>query len=373
MAKKFKALRIKSKRTLQSPGSSPGLIQISADALKPQITVYSYNKEFYSENKAGNYKQVKDIIAKCPTDFYWVDIRGLGDLDLLKSFQEDFKISALVVEDITHTYQRPKLEEYNDYCFAVSRMLCRDKEAKLENEQLSFILTSQVLFTFQENYTDCLDPVRKRLREGKGNIRIAGTSYLMYALMDVVLDNYFTMMDHFGEELEILEDNVYQNPDKSVMYKTQQIKRAIISIRRAIWPERDKLNDMLRSNSPLISAETKVFLRDAYDHAMQMIDLVDSYKEISNSLIDLYLSFASNRMNQVMKVLTIVSSIFIPLTFIAGVYGMNFSYQDPQTGKVLERNMPELYAENGYLYTLIIMLLIGIVQLFWFWRKGWLR
>jgi magnesium transporter len=195
----------------------------------------------------------------------------------------------------------------------------------------------------------------------------------MYALMDIILDNYFFLINRFGEELDTLEERLYRRPDKSITIEAQEIKRAFITVRRAAWPERDKINDMLRSTSPLITDHTKLFLKDVYDHSMQIIDLVESYKEITSSLIDMYLSFVSNRTNQVMKVLTIISSIFIPLTFIAGVYGMNFAYQDPATGKILHNNMPELYAENGYLYTWIVMAVIAIAQLIFFWHKGWFR
>jgi magnesium transporter len=277
------------------------------------------------------------------------------------------------MEDIIHTHQRPKLEEFDDYLFAISRMICLDKNLQVENEQISFIVTEKVLLTFQEDYTDCLEPVRLRLKEGKGNIRTGGTSYIMYTLMDMILDNYFILINRFGDELDTLEERIYRRPDRSITFEAQQIKRAFITVRRAAWPERDKINDMLRSNSPLITDNTKVFLKDIYDHSMQIIDLVESYKEITSSLIDLYLSFVSNRTNDVMKVLTVISSIFIPLTFIAGVYGMNFAYQDPDTGKVLHKNMPELYHEDGYLYTMIGMGIIALVQVIFFWRKGWFR
>jgi magnesium transporter len=243
----------------------------------------------------------------------------------------------------------------------------------VENEQVSFILKENNLFTFQEDYTDCLEPVRARLKEGKGNIRTGGASYIMYSLMDMILDNYFYLMNRFGDELDTLEERLYRRPDRSITYEAQQIKRAFIVVRRAAWPERDKINDMLRSESPLITEHTKVYLKDLYDHSMQIIDLVESYKEITSSLIDMYLSFVSNRTNEVMKVLTVISSIFIPLTFIAGVYGMNFSYQHPETGKVLEKNMPELYSENGYIYCMIGMGIIALLQVIFFWRKGWFR
>ncbi|RZL40928.1 MAG: magnesium/cobalt transporter CorA [Pedobacter sp.] len=279
----------------------------------------------------------------------------------------------MVLEDITRTYQRPKYEEYGSYDFAVSRMLYLDEENSLENEQLSFVLTKNTLFTFQDKYEDCLDAVRKRLEIGKGTIRTGGSSYLMYALMDMIVDEYFSVLGFWSGELDDIEDRLLDKPERSIMFDTQSIKRQLITVRRSAWPERDKMNDMLRSDSPLITDQTKMFLRDAYDHCIQIIDMVESLKEISASNIDMYLSIISNRMNEIMKVLTIISSIFIPLTFIAGIYGMNFSREDPVTGKVLPQNMPELYQEHGYLYTMIVMGIIAVVQVVYFWRKGWFK
>jgi magnesium transporter len=372
MSEKIKRITIKSKSRRSTPGASPGSLQIDNDALKPRIAVYSYSKDSYEKISINNYAELNAVLNRSPSNTFWIDIKGLGDLELLKSIRDNFGISSLVFEDITHTYQRPKLEEFSSYCFAISRMLCLN-EMEIENEQLSFILTEKILFTFQENYTDCLDPVRTRLEDGQGVIRTAGTSYMMYALMDVVLDNYFALINRFGEELDMLEERLYRRPDKSITFETHAIKRVFILVRRAIWPERDKLNDMLRSTSALITDETKTFLRDAYDHSIQLMDLVENYKEICSSLIDMYLSFNSNRMNVIMKVLTIISSIFIPLTFIAGVYGMNFAREDPVTGKILHENMPELYEENGYVYTLSAMAIIGFIQLLFFYRKGWFK
>lgn len=355
------------------PGTTPGSLKVSEDALPPKIIVYTFSKSSFVETEVIDFNHLLKIFADHQNETHWVDIRGLGDTQLLKNIQVEYGISSLVLEDIIHTHQRPKLEEFEDYLFATSRMMTLDKQLQLDNEQLSFILTKDILFTFQDNYTDCLEPVRARLREGKGNIRISGTSYIMYSLMDMILDNYFFLINRFGDDLDTLEERLYRRPDKSITFEAQQIKRAFITIRRAAWPERDKINDMLRSTSPLITEHTKVFLKDIYDHSMQIIDLVESYKEITNGLIDLYLSFVSNRTNDVMKVLTIMSSIFIPLTFIAGVYGMNFSYTDPETGKVLHNNMPELYSENGYIYSLIAMAIIALIQILFFWRKGWFR
>jgi len=373
MAARIRRISIKSRRRPTIPGTSPGSLQPEENALKPKITVYSYDKDHLVRQEAENHQGLRKALNRFPHFTHWVQIKGLNDIALLHAFRDELQISALVLEDIVNTHQRPKLEEYPRYCFATSRMLSLNKELQVENKQFSFILTKNILYTFQDDYSDFFDPVRKRLEEGNSQMRSGGPSYMMYSLMDVILDNYFGLIGRFSDELDMLEERLYRRPDKTITYDAQQIKRAFVMMRRAAWPERDKLNDMLRSSSDLIAENTKVFLRDAYDHAIQIIDLVESSKEISSGLIDMYLSFNSNRMNEIVKVLTIISAIFIPLTFIAGVYGMNFARHDPETGKVFPYNMPELYQEDGYIYTLAAMLVIVLLQLLWFWRKGWLK
>lgn len=360
--------------TLPQPGSSPGVVLIDDHALKSVIILHTYNQSFYKKEEILNIDNIYEAINSQEFN-YWFDIKGLANAKVFEALNKQLNVNRLVLEDITRPYQRPKLEEHDNegFVFAISRMLYLDIDNNLDNEQVSYILTKNVLITFQEKYTDCFDPVRRRLEVGKGNIRLLGSSYLMYAVMDVIIDNYFTLLNVWGEELDTIEDRLYERPDKTVMFDTQTIKRSLINIRRVSWPERDKLNDILRSESPLITDATKMYFRDAYDHCIQIIDLVESLKEISANNIDMYLSVISNRMNEIMKVLTIISSIFIPLTFIAGIYGMNFSRVDPVTGKVLPNNMPELYAEHGYVYTLIVMIVIAIVQIIYFWRKGWFR
>jgi len=358
--------------SLPAAGTSPGSVFIDENALKPRINLYKYNADTYEVAELTSINNLSKLISD--HDFtYWVEIKGFNSPALFESLSKDFSISRLVLEDITSTYQRPKLEEYDDYDFAVSRMLHFDEQKNMDNDQVSFILKKQVLFTFQESYDDCLGPVRTRLKVGKGNIRTAGSSYLMYALMDIIVDTYFEILGSWGEELDLIEDRLFDKPDKSIMFDTQLVKRNLIGVRRVVWPERDKLNDMLRSDSRLITEETKMYIRDAYDHCIQIIDIVESLKEISASNIDMYLSIISNRMNEIMKVLTIISSIFIPLTFIAGIYGMNFAQQDPKTGKILPMNMPELYQAHGYLYTMIGMAIIAVLQIIYFWRKGWFK
>lgn len=370
MAKKRKTK--KHHYALPLPGSSPGLVYIDPNALTPKILLHSYNQEHYTVKPLSSLNGIYNL-TNDKKYTYWIEIKGFKSLDLFETLTAELKINKLLLEDITRSYERPKFEEYDGYNFAISRMLLLDEENNLENEQLSFILTTNALFTFQDKYEDCLEPVRNRLQAGKGNIRIGGSSYLMYALMDVIVDSYFSILSSWGDELDQIEDRLFAKPDKSIMYDTQLIKRNLISLRRIIWPERDKMNDILRSDSVLINDHTKMYIRDAYDHCIQLMDMVESMKEISASNIDMYLSIISNRMNEIMKVLTIISSIFIPLTFIAGIYGMNFSREDPVTGKVLTQNMPELYQEHGYLYVMIIMGVIAVAQVFYFWRKGWFK
>ncbi|SMC97635.1 magnesium/cobalt transporter CorA [Pedobacter africanus] len=372
MAKPAKHKRKRKHYSLPVAGSSPGLVYIDEHSLKPVITFHSYNDHHYAVKELDNIENLSRILANKEFN-YWIEIKGFNSVAMFETLNSDFGISKLVLEDITRTYQRPKLEEYGKYDFAISRMLHFDEHKNLDNEQVSFILMENALFTLQEGYEDCLEPIRNRLRVGKGNIRIAGSSYLMYALMDIIIDTYFEILGAWGDELDLIEDRLFDKPDRTVMFDTQIVKRNLINMRRVVWPERDKLNDILRSDSLLIPDQTKMYIRDAYDHCIQIIDIVESLKEISASNIDMYLSIISNRMNEIMKVLTIISSIFIPLTFIAGIYGMNFAIEDPVTGKVLPQNMPELYQEHGYLYTMLVMAAIAVLQILYFWRKGWFK
>jgi len=372
MDKKIKSKKKKKNYALAKAGASPGSIYIDENALQPKIKLHIYNTDSYELKSLDNISNLLERVSN--HDFnYWVEIKGFRSAQLFEILNRDFQINRLVLEDITQTYQRPKMDEYDNYVFAVSRMLFMDSDNHLENTQLSFILMENIVFTFQDTYQDCLQPVRTRLKGGKGNIRLLGSSYMMYALMDIIVDTYFDILSKWSEDLDLIEDRLLDKPEKSIMFDTQLIKRNLINIRRVAWPERDKLNDMLRSDSLLITEQTKLYIRDAYDHCIQIIDLVESLKEISASNIDMYLSIMSNRMNEIMKVLTIISSIFIPLTFIAGIYGMNFAKQDPITGKLMPDNMPELYQAHGYLYTMIIMFIIALVQMVYFWRKGWFK
>ena len=370
---RIRRISLKSKKYVPVSGTSPGSIQLYEGALKPKITIYSFKGDEFHSLEVKTHEEIETELESYPGFNHWIDIRGIGDTKLLEFLQDKFNINKLVMEDITDCRQRPKLDEYSDFLFTVSRNMYVNEQLEIENEQVSFILLPHILISFQESYALTFEPVIHRLEGGKGNIRTGGTSYLLYALLDVIVDNYFTLIYKLGDELETIEQLLYRKADKALMFQTQNIKREMIMIRRAAWPERDKINDMIRSDSGLITKTSKTFLKDTYDHCMQIIDLVESYKDLTTSLVDMNLSLISHRMNEIMKVLTIISSIFIPLTFIAGIYGMNFAKQDPETGKWLHYNMPELYMEHGYAYTMIGMLLIAIIQMIYFWRKGWLN
>lgn len=369
--KEIKRIRYKTRRQKINVGEKPGAIDIPEGALKPIINVYSYNADELVASEGKSIKVILDQFKKCKDHTHWIQIRGLGDQALIEEIGEHLNINALVLEDIVNVHQRPKFDEYDDYVFSTSRMIHFNKDNELVNCQFSALIKKNTIISFEETHEEYFEAVKTRLKAGKGAIRTAGAGYMCYALTDTILDNFFVLLGKVGDMLDEVEDHLYSSPDKSVMYNAQSLKRVLIIIRRASWPERDKINDMIRTDSPLILPEVKTYLRDAYDHCIQIMDLVESYKEITSSIIDLYLSMVSNRMNEIMKVLTIISVIFIPLTFVAGIYGMNFSRTDPVTNKVMPANMPELYSPHGYVYALLGMFVIAIIQVIVFWKKGW--
>ncbi|WP_255563711.1 magnesium/cobalt transporter CorA [Mucilaginibacter rivuli] len=367
---KVKRLKIKSDKKYGNIGDSPGAIHIDENALKPVLKLYSYNKDEVEESDGQTFESILKQLDHCKTHTHWLQINGLGDEGLIEEIGKHFGINALVLEDIVNTHQRPKIDDYDSYFFATSRLITY-KDDEVSNCQVSYLVKDNLVISFQEDYNNIFEPVVKRMKSGKGLIRIAGPAYLCYAMMDTIFDIYFSVLNTIGDLLENIEERVYDKPDKSIMYDAQKMKRTMIVLRRAIWPERDKINDMIREEYTLISPEVKVFLRDAYDHCIQIIDMIESYKEITSGVIDVYLSLVSNRMNEIMKVLTIISAIFIPITFIAGVYGMNFAHVDPVTNKVLPYNLPELSSPYGYIICWVAMVLITGTQVFIFWRKGW--
>jgi len=360
----------KHKRT--SPGAAPGVINLSEDAFSPRLHVTSYSTEFLYEMPCESLDQVQERIKKYPEMIHWVELKGFGDKSLLERFCYEYNIHRLEMEDVINTYQRPKLEEFDEHLFIVTRLLKMNAGNTLKNDQLSLFVTKNLVITIQENYDEHFDAVRIRIRSGKGHLRSSSADYLSYTLLDSIVDTYFPLLEVLGERLDELEDELFTKPTRRSLQRIQQIKRELIILRRAVFAERDKVNDILRSTSDFISDQTKLYFRDTYDHTIQVMDLVESYKEITASLMDIYLSSVSNKLNQVMKVLAVISTIFIPLTFIVGVYGMNFPNVDPVTGVALNLNMPELYSPYGYVGVMLFMLLLVMVQLYIFWRKGWM-
>ena len=335
------------------------------------IRSFIYSIDGYSELELHSISAIKDQLSTQPDKIHWIDIKGFGDRHFLEQLADCFGIHRLQMEDVVNIYQRPKVEDYKDHLFLISRVM-REKEGQLLNDQLSLFVGKNYVISVQDKYEDQLDPIRDRIRHGKGFVRKFGSDYLGYALMDVVLDNFYPILEQIGERLDELQDHLIMNPTREALNRVLQIKRELIVLRRAVWSERDKINDILRSGFQNITENTQVFFRDSYDHCIQILDLVESYKEVTASLMDVYHSSVSNRLNQVMKVLTIISTIFIPLTFIVGLYGMNFARQNPGTGEPLPFNMPELYSPYGYLGVCIAMVLIVIGQIYFFYKKGWL-
>lgn len=356
-----------------APGSSPAtLIPHLVDGIgsRPKIQLIQYDKASFEEKDIQNAGQ----LASCPGNrrTSWINVDGLGDIETLQTIAGIFEIHPLSLEDVLNTGSRPKTEVYPNYLFIVAQMVYRDEEGDLCGEQVGMFLGKNFLITIQEEAdTDVFGPVRERLRSGGGSIRAGKADYLAYALMDSIIDHYFPVLEVLGEEIDVLEDELLDNPSREMVHTLHAYKRDLTQLRRFLWPLRDVVNSMLHDTSAFVSDPTKVFLRDCYDHTIQLMDLVESYKEIASGLMDLYHSTVGMRTNEIMRVLTVITSIFIPLTFIAGVYGMNFAAQSP-SGERLPLNMPELYLPHGYIDVMVLMAVIAIVQLVIFKKMKWL-
>jgi magnesium transporter len=371
MRKSIRLPRVKRIRR-PPPGTAPGFINIPDDALKLNIRSFVYDMESMNESELHNLDEIKAQLQGNPGKVLWFDIKGFGNKVFLEQLADFFGIHRLQMEDVVNVYQRPKVEDFKGHLFFISRVL-KEVDSVFQNDQLSIFLGQNYVITIQDKYEDILDPVRNRIRLGKGYLRRSGADYLVYSLMDVVIDNYYPILEKMGDILDDLQDELITMPTRMALNKLLQKKKDLVLLRRTIWTERDKMNDILRSPFTEINESTKVFFRDTYDHCIQLLDLVESYKEVTASLMDVYQSSVSNRLNQVMKVLTIISTIFIPLTFIVGLYGMNFSRHDPLTGEIMKLNMPELYSPYGYITVCILMIMIVIGQIIYFYKKGWLN
>jgi magnesium transporter len=290
-----------------------------------------------------------------------MNVDGLHQVEILEKLGECYGLHPLVLEDILNTDQRPKMEDYGEYIYIVLKALdYNDKSNEIETEQISLILGSNFVFSFQEREGDTFDPIRERIKTGKGRIRRMGADYLAYALLDSIIDNYFIILEKLGEKIELLEEKLVTQPAPETLRTIHYLKREMIFLRKAVWPLREVINGLERGESSLIKESTRVYLRDVYDHTIQTIDTIETHRDMVSGMLDIYLSSVSNRLNSVMKVLTIIATIFMPLTFLAGVYGMNFKY------------MPELEWRWGYPFIWLIMVGIGVLMLIFFRKKKWL-
>ena len=358
----------------QQVGQRPGTLQVPPEALKPRLFLLSFNEQTQEEAEyTDRYDELLAYLRAHPELKHWVDVRGYGDLPLMENLMREFGLHPLQMEDVLGDYQRAKVEVFDDNrLFLVSRMTEFTDALTVKDDQLSIFTGPNYVLTFQDDYDDCLDVLRHRIRANFSQLRRKPMNYLAYALTDVVLDHYYPTMAAIGDYIEELEGQIFTTPrERRLLSRILRIKKDVVRFRRLVYPERDKIAEILRLPEEVVPEEIKVYYRDAYDHAIQALDLAESYRDNMSSLTDLYMSDQSNRMNEVMKVLTIISSIFIPLSFVVGLYGMNFQHEDTH-GHVLPLNMPELWQPYGYPVLLGVLLLIVLGQLVYFWRKGWL-
>ena len=346
-------------------GASPGTLHILSED-RPPIVLIDYGPEGVTERTLDHIDEVKHYLRDESSGVTWIDVRGIGHEPTFRRIGEIFKLHPLALEDVVNVPQRPKSDVYEGHQLLIARMVHLDKNGDVETEQLGIVFGKGFVLTVQEEPDhDVLDCVRERIRQGRGTIRTRGADYLAYALLDALVDAFFPTLELIGERIEDIELDALA-ARRTVSKSIHDVKRDLLTIRRSIWPQRDLLNSLLRGDCPLIDKETLPYIRDTYDHAVQVMDMVETFRETASGLMDLYLSGVSNRMNEIMKVLTILSTVFLPITFIAGVYGMNF---DTEASPL---NMPELKWKYGYLLTLLIMLLSVSGLLFYYWRKGWL-
>jgi magnesium transporter len=349
------------------PGTAPATLFVPPEyqGQKPVISLIEYDAHSIEERKI----ETMDELLPCLDNdkVSWINVDGLGDPEFIKRLGQHFRIHPLALEDIFNIGQRPKVDEYDRQLFIVLDMGYENKEGEVIFEQVCVVLAEQFVITIQEEDSgDVFNPVRQRLRDGGGNARFMKSDYLAYALIDAVIDQYFPIIESLGESMEDLQETLLDQPTRERLRELHDFKRLIARIRRAIWPQREVLGRLMRDETGLVATRTKPFFRDCYDHTVIMVDILETFREATRNIMDIYLSSISIRTNEVMRVLTVISSIFIPLTFIAGVYGMNF---DP---KLSPFNMPELEWPFGYLFAICLMLAVAIGMIAFFKRKKWL-
>ncbi|WP_144606111.1 magnesium/cobalt transporter CorA [Algoriphagus algorifonticola] len=351
----------KRKRPAHRVGLPPAALVFTGDKKQEEvfINLITYDEQEIYEEKI-KLSQLKDHL-KLQKKVFWIDVIGLHDVGILEEIGQIFGIHKLTLEDILSTFQRPKMEAFEEYIFATLKMIqCNSPEEPIVEEQVSFLMAKNILITFQEKEGDVFQFVRERLQDSKRTIRQRGTDYLLYALLDAVVDNYFTVLEHIGERIESLESQAIIEPGTETLNALYLQRREMMDLRRSVYPLREVIGAFDKYAEDKISPEVRPFIRDLYENTIQVIETMEVFRDMSSGVLDLYMNSLSNRMNNVMKVLTIISTIFIPLSFVAGVYGMNFEY------------MPELQWRYGYFYVLSGMGIAVIGMLFYFRFKKWL-
>lgn len=348
-------------RRRSAPGTPPGTIHVDPAAKVSTVRVMAYSPTDFLEEDNFSLQRLSELQSRFSV--VWVDITGLGSRELLEDLTQRLKLHPLAMEDVVNVHQRAKADPFEDYLFVVARML--DNENSLSSEQISMFVMKGLIVSFQERPGDCWDPIRQRMRQARGRVRVCGADFLCYLLLDAIIDSYFPVVDRISEQIDQADDDILRDPDPGHIQQVHEIRSQLLSIRRSIRPHREMLNELIRDDHPLIQQETRIFFRDCYDHVIQVMDLVDTYRELTADLRDFYMSSVSNKMNEVMKVLTIISTIFIPLSFIAGIYGMNFDTDSPW-------NMPELGWTYGYPIVLGGMATLGFGLLWAFYRRRWI-
>jgi magnesium transporter len=349
------------KKRSRKSGLPPGtLVHIGEKkAEMPKITLIDYDESHFQEREVKKIEEC--FLFKEKPSVTWINVDGLHQVEVIEKLGECYGLHPLVLEDILNTDQRPKTEDYGEYLYVVLKALeLSNKSNEIETEQISLILGPNFVFSFQEREGDTFDPVRDRIRNNKGRIRKMGADYLAYALLDSIVDNYFIILEKLGEKIELVEEKLVTHPTHETLQTIHHLKREMLFLRKGVWPLREVINGLGRGESSLVKEPTRVYLRDVYDHTIQTIDTIETYRDMVSGMLDIYLSSVSNRLNSVMKVLTIIATIFMPLTFLAGIYGMNFKF------------MPELEWRWGYPLVWLIMAGIGISMLIYFKKRKWL-
>ena len=357
----------RTKRSMKKSGLPPGtLVYVGEKQVENvKISYLDYDEQNFQEKQVSNIEECFPF--KTTPTVTWINIDGLHDVEIIEKVGKQFELHPLVLEDVLHAEQRPKCEDFDKYMFIVLRMLHYNDDVKaVESEQVSLILGANFVISFQERVGDVFEPIRERLRNAKGRIRKMGPDYLAYALLDAIVDSYFSILEKVGERIESMEEELVSDPTEQTLQQIHTMKRQMISMRKSIWPLREVISGVQRSESSIIKESTEIYLRDVYDHTIQIIDTIESFRDMVSGMLDIYLSSISNKMNEVMKVLTIIATIFIPLTFIAGIYGMNFNPEKSPW------NMPELNWYWGYPAVWLVMAVVLVIMLVYFKRKKWL-